>query len=219
MSYTNRNSGQTTGTAWIAVAALHGAALYALINGLGIDYIRETITNLPARNYETPAPPPPETMPEPKADQQVESTVDVAKPMLSGIPNRNVVIVDSRPSEDFTPIALPPVPDVLPPKPMPQFKPVGAMPKGSPGNWVSTNDYPTRDIRQGNEGTAVFLLAIGADGRVNGCEITRSSGHTGLDQATCSKVSQRARFDPAKDENGQRVPGTYAGSIKWVIPE
>lgn len=219
MSYTNRSSGQTRSTAWIAVAAVHGVALYAIINGLGYEYIRDKIVNLPTRNYEETVPPPPEDIPAPKPDQQMEQAVDVATAMIPPSSDRGTVVINLPPTQPFEPFELPKIADPIPPKPAPAFKPVGAMPKGRPGNWVSTNDYPTRDIRQGNEGTATFLLAITADGKVSNCQITRSSGHPGLDEATCSKVSQRARFDPAKDETGQRVSGTYTGRITWVIPE
>lgn len=217
MSYIYRNSGQTKGSAWIAVAGLHGIALYALINGFGIEYIRETIANLPARNYETP--PPPKDIPEPAQQQQAEQQFDVVKPVIPTIPDRGTFVINAPPTESSQPIAEPTAPYIVPPTQTPLFKPVGAMPKGSPGNWVTTNDYPTRDIRQGNEGTAIFLLAITADGKVSDCQITRSTGYAGLDQATCSKISQRARFDPARNESGQRVPGTYTGSITWVIPD
>lgn len=218
MSYTNRNSGQTKGTAWIAVAALHGVALYAIINGLGIEYIRETIANLPARNYETPTPPQPD-MPMPKPKEQVERAVDVAKPVVTTITNRNIVHVDPVPMDEFKMVEFPKPPIPEPHPFTPEFKPVAASPRTSPGSWVTTNDYPTRDLRQGNEGTAEFTLTVGTDGRVTDCRITRSTGHTGLDQATCGKVSQRARFTPARNENNQPMTGTFSSRITWVIPD
>lgn len=218
MAYTERNSSQTKSGAWIAVIALHGAAIYALINGLGIEYIRETIANLPARNYEVPTPPSPPDMPEPTQKAQPERAVDAMKPVIPASPDRATFVIDNPPINP-KPIPLPQIPDPIPTRQTPEFKPVGAMPKGSPGNWVSTNDYPTRDIRQGHEGTAIFVLAIAADGKVSDCQITRSTGHAGLDQATCTKVSQRARFNPARNESGQNVAGTYTGSITWVIPD
>ncbi len=218
MSYTNRNSGQTRGTAWMAVAALHGAALYALINGLGTEYMKETIANLPSRNYEMPSPLP-EVTPEPAPEKQTGRTVDVTEPKIPGIPTRGPIIMSPPPIEDFKPIELPKLPIPMPLPPAPEFKTVAAAPRTSPGSWVTANDYPTRDLRQGNAGTAEFTLTIGADGRVTDCRITRSTGHPGLDQATCSKVSQRARFTPARNESNQSVTGTFSSRIAWVIPE
>ena len=40
-----------------------------------------------------------------------------------------------------------------------------------------------------------------------------------LDDATCRLISRRAQFDPATDETGARVPGTYTGSVRWELPD
>jgi protein TonB len=60
---------------------------------------------------------------------------------------------------------------------------------------------------------------VGTDGRVADCSITRSSGSPDLDEATCSNIRRRARFEPAKDGNGQPTTGSYASSVRWVIPK
>jgi protein TonB len=115
----------------------------------------------------------------------------------------------------------PPGGDVAPvdPPPPPIVPPRGARPHGNPGLWASTADYPTRELRDGDQGTTRFSLTIGTDGRVQSCTVTTSSGFPGLDKATCDNVSRRARFEPATDGSGTRVPGTYSGSIRWVIPQ
>ena len=43
--------------------------------------------------------------------------------------------------------------------------------------------------------------------------------YPGLDAATCDKLARRAKFDPASDETGAAVPGTYTGAVRWQIPE
>ena len=60
---------------------------------------------------------------------------------------------------------------------------------------------------------------IGSNGRVNACEITASSGHAALDEATCKFVTRRARFEPATDSNGAKVVGSYSSKVTWRIPE
>lgn len=60
---------------------------------------------------------------------------------------------------------------------------------------------------------------IGSNGRVNECEITRSSGHASLDRNTCRLIERRARFDPATNNRGETTVGTYSGSITWQIPD
>ena len=104
-------------------------------------------------------------------------------------------------------------------KQAPLFTPRAARPIGNPASWVSTNDYPARDLREGNQGTTGFALTVGTDGRVVACQVARSSGFPGLDKATCDALSRRARFTPASDANGAKVTGRYASSIRWVIPD
>lgn len=106
-----------------------------------------------------------------------------------------------------------PIPTALP------FDPVGATPRGKPGNWVTNADYRPRWIREELTGSASFRLSIDAAGKVTGCTITRSTGHAALDTATCELVTKRARFDAARDGNGKPVAGSYANKVTWNIPE
>jgi len=105
------------------------------------------------------------------------------------------------------------------PRPLALSPPRLARPVNDPARWLTDNDYPTADIRAGHEGVARVRLSVGSDGRVSGCEIAVSTGFAGLDAATCTNVSRRARFAPARDESGAAVSGTYTGTIRWVIPK
>jgi TonB family protein len=93
------------------------------------------------------------------------------------------------------------------------------MPRGNPGNWVTSNDYPAIAMRDGVEGTVAFELSIDTLGRVFGCEITSGSGSSILDQNTCELLVRRARFFPAQDGKGKFVPGSYRSRVRWQIPE
>lgn len=105
-----------------------------------------------------------------------------------------------------------------PPTPAPLFNPVGPVPRGAQG-WITTDDYSRADLTRGREGTASYRLVVGSDGRVDACEITRSSGHASLDTNTCRLLERRARFDAARDNRGERVVGSYTGSVTWQIPD
>ncbi|MEZ5742232.1 MAG: TonB family protein [Sphingomonadaceae bacterium] len=225
MAYIDRTTGnRRTGTI-VAVAALHGAAIYALVTGLGVDFVKETITRIEAYNI-------PETKPEPPPEPQVtqertERPQDFTAPEEDiRLPReRNIVVVRREddlviPDVPYTPKEpefefTPPTPRE-PPKPA--FDPVSAAPRGKPGAWFGPNDYPTRDIREGNEGTVQFRVAIDARGKVADCIVTRSSGHSRLDDATCAVVKKRGRFSAAKDDTGALVAGSYTSSVKWEIP-
>ncbi|NJM51438.1 MAG: energy transducer TonB [Sphingomonadales bacterium] len=92
-------------------------------------------------------------------------------------------------------------------------------PRGNPGNWANTNDYPRRALQQEREGTTSFRLTVGPDGRVTDCQITGSSGHDDLDAETCKQMTRRGRFSPKLDGNGNPVSGTWASRVRWEIPK
>jgi len=93
-----------------------------------------------------------------------------------------------------------------------------ATPVGSPGDWITSGDYPSPALRYELEGVAEFRLTIAPTGSPTDCTITGSSGSDVLDDATCAKVMARARFRPALDSRGQPVSGSYSNKVRWVLP-
>ena len=82
----------------------------------------------------------------------------------------------------------------------------------------SADDYPADAQRKGEEGTVQARLAIDSSGRVSNCTVIRSSGFKSLDDATCSILTRRARFNPARDAAGRRVPDTVVTPpVKWQL--
>lgn len=106
-----------------------------------------------------------------------------------------------------------------PPRPTASFAPVSASPRNGPAGWITNADYPSAPLRRQEEGTAAYRLVIGSDGRVDECQITASTGSRALDTATCRFLERRARFDPARDQSGRNVVGTYSGQVTWQIPD
>jgi len=221
MAYIDRRPNPNRPAIIAAVAVIHGLAIYAIVTGLAANIVPEIITRV--STYNTPVEPP-SPAPEPQASARPKTDPNLIAPETD--------LTIPRPREPFVVPARPlpnPVPDpgpsqdfvapADPPSPTPSFKPIGAKPKTSPANWVTTNDYPSRDLREGNQGIARFSLAIGTDGKVESCVVTKSSGSSGLDEATCRLVTRRAKFEPATDADGAKVTGSYSGSIRWEIPE
>jgi protein TonB len=200
----------TAGAIELAIAA-------ALIGALSYNFVAvpkpKPPTTFDATPTPTPVPPDPQASPEP---------------------------TDSRPTAPIPPTTLDPVPDPvptpttfdpLPPvqtgggttldppvRPTPRLTPVAAAPSNDFSRWVTTDDYPQRDLINGNEGTTRFRVVVGNNGRVLECEVTRSSGSASLDRAACNNVKRRARFEAATDETGAKVVGTYTSSVVWRIP-
>ncbi|NJM51139.1 MAG: energy transducer TonB [Sphingomonadales bacterium] len=95
---------------------------------------------------------------------------------------------------------------------------IEAKPKNGPSGWITISDYPRSALRDRREGTAAFRLSIGSDGRIDNCEITQSSGHSDLDEATCKAIQRRARFEPARTASGLETSGRYESKVTWKVP-
>jgi periplasmic protein TonB len=204
----------------IIVILLHAFLGYALVTGLAYDAvvaIKEKMTVVDVKEEE----PPEEEEPPPEPEKQIEPPVVSPPPLVKTVtPPPMVRTVDTPPpSAPIVPTAAPPAPSAPPPPPPPVAKRPNPVPKGNPGNWANTNDYPSRALQQEREGTTGFRVTVGPNGRVTDCQISSSSGHPDLDQATCTNVTRRARFDPALDGSGNPTTGTYSNRVRWQIPK
>ena len=203
-----------------AVATLHVALGYALVTGFAATVMEDVYNYMPTRDYPVDPPPP---APQPSVEP---SKATDRQELIAPRPDLNL---GKRPTTatEFTLIPLPQPtglataePGPLPPEPSPgaSFTPRGAVPLGSPGKWVSSDDYPASELRLEHEGVSRFRVTVGADGRVRNCEVTASSGFPALDRAACTNVAKRARFRPATDASGAAVGGSYTSAVKWEIP-
>lgn len=216
MAYADQSMSGNKITALIIVALIHVAVGYALVTGLAYSAAKQILKKVttvdikePEKPKEPPPPPPKQNMPPPP--------VVVPPPKVNVAPAAPVIdVVSVAPPPPPVPVLAPPAPVAPPP---PRFTPRGAAPKGNPGNWATTNDYPSRALREEREGTTGFRVTVGPDGRVADCQITSSSGSPDLDQTTCDKIRQRARFTPATDGEGNPTTGSYSSRVRWVIPK
>ncbi|RIV87597.1 TonB family protein [Aurantiacibacter zhengii] len=172
-----------------------------------------------------PPPPPPRPEPVPEPAEQAYAPVTAPKPPIELERSAPVEAEPVRPNI-ATDVTLRPLPETInipgpavTPSVTPAIEPVGARPRNGPTGWITTNDYSRSDLVREREGTAGYRLVIGSDGRVDACEITRSSGHASLDRNTCRLIESRARFEPATNNRGDRTVGTYTGSVTWQIPD
>lgn len=94
-----------------------------------------------------------------------------------------------------------------------------ATPDGNPGVWLTDADYPLDAQRAEQEGVVAFELAIDVRGVPTRCTVTTSSGAPSLDNATCAKLMERARFKPAHNAAGKAIADTYTGRITWRLPD
>ena len=218
MAYADQEMSGNKIAAFVVVALLHLALGYALVTGLAYEGFKQVMKKVTTVDIKKDEPKKEEKPPPPKKDAAPPPIV-VPPPMMN---------VNTRPPPlETTPVPMPPPPipqpvSLAPPAPAapppPRIQPKRAQPKGSPANWATTNDYPTRALREERAGTTGFRVSVGPDGRVTSCSVTSSSGSPDLDEATCSNVTRRARFTPATDGEGNPTTDSYSNRIRWVIP-
>ncbi len=197
------------------VVVLHAIIGYAFVTGLAFNVIKKVQKDLTMVDVVEEAPPPEDVPPPPPPEKVVEPPPVVAPPPIVQVaPTMAPPIVS-------VPVAPPPVitptAPVAPPPPPAVATPLKA--RGTPGEWVTPEDYPSADLRAENQGTTGFRLDVGPDGRVVTCTVTSSSGFPGLDAKACQMLQRRARFSPAKNAAGEGMAASYSNRVRWQIPK
>ena len=217
MAYADRDRTTENTVGMVTSGVLIALVGWALVSGLAYEGVAQLVKKVTTvdikkdepKKDEPPPPPKKAAAPPPIVAPPPKINVNVTPPPVS-------VVTTPPPPAPPVVIAAPPAVVVAPP---PRVQPKSATPRGNPANWATTNDYPTRALREEREGTTSFRVTVGPDGRVTSCDITGSSGSPDLDEATCSNVTRRARFNPATDGEGQPTSGAYSNRVRWVIPK
>ncbi len=222
MSYAQRKeiSGNRT-VAIVIVALIHALLGYAFVTGLAYNVIKKAADDLKTFDVEE-EPPPPEEEPPPPPDMP-----DVPPPPMMPPPVMRPP-VQQQPIRVIESPYIPPAPPIIQPRPVPPAPPrppapppvKTVPPRSASGNLqglISADDYPSQAISNDEQGTVTVSLSIGTSGRVTGCSTTASSGSRTLDSATCRILTSRARFTPARDNQGNPATGTFSQRITWRL--
>jgi TonB family protein len=82
----------------------------------------------------------------------------------------------------------------------------------------SYEDYPPEALRQRWQGTVVTELTVATNGFPKACRVTKSSGYKILDDKTCELLITRAKFLPAKDEQGNpKEDIVHVPPVTWSL--
>jgi protein TonB len=213
MAYADHSEASSRTISIVIVALIHVVLGYAFVTGLGMKYVKKAAEQLNVIDVKEEPPPPDEPPPPPPKPADVPPPPVVAPPPVVQTP------VAAPPIQT---VATPPPPVVLPPAPSapPPPRPVArATPKGKPGDWVTSDDYPSRALRENRSGVVGLRLDVGADGKATNCTVTSSSGHSDLDSTACQLVIRRARFKPATGTDGAPMADSWSSRFVWRIPE
>jgi protein TonB len=119
------------------------------------------------------------------------------------------------------PAALPPpsaAPTFTPPPPVVVSKTRGVEPQNmARGASRIGSDYPRRAQERGEEGTVGFRVTVGPNGRVETCDVTRSSGSAVLDKAACQGMRRFNRLTPALNDLGEPIASTWATVLEFRL--
>lgn len=230
MAYADQQMSGNRVIAIIIVALIHIALGYALITGLAYEAATKVLERVTTIDVEEPPPPEPEEEPPPPEPQP-----DTAPPPpVAPPPPMNI---STRPPDIRTQVTIPPrAPPALripppapiaaprpappPPPPPPPSQARGATPRDQ-NSWASRiqNDYPSRALRQEEQGTVTMRITIGANGRVEACSVSGSSGSSALDGAACQGMQRYARYNAALNAAGNEISSTTTQSIRYVLPD
>jgi TonB family protein len=92
-----------------------------------------------------------------------------------------------------------------------------AAPVGSPGNWLTSGDYPTDLLRQGAIGVVHFRLNVDEKGAVTGCHVQMSSMPAEFEVTTCKLFMRRAKFNPGHNAKGEPIKSYFISSVRWSV--
>jgi TonB family protein len=87
----------------------------------------------------------------------------------------------------------------------------------NPQNWLSSADYPNNMLMNGKESDVTLRLLVDATGQITKCTSLSHFADEEFNRISCSKVTQRARFEPAELEDGTKVPSYYTFRIHFRI--
>jgi protein TonB len=210
------------------VVAVHGLLAYALLSGLAMSVSERASDSLDLIDIVVPLPPP---SPPPAPDEPSKAKGEPSPPNLKAVPSPVVA----------PPLRLPaPSPVVATPiastgsAPSAGASAVAGPSTGAGGagsglgggggggggggssaqrirGQLNYSDFP------GFEGIVGVRFTIRLDGRVEGCQILKSSGNAELDGTTCRLIERRFRYRPARDAKGHAIAEYHTRSFTWGI--
>jgi protein TonB len=225
MSYIDQPQASNRRLIALALAALvHLLLGYAFITGLATKVFKKIVDPIEAVPIEEelpeePPPPPPEQLEEiPVVTPPPIVSIDRPPPPTT-ITTESTIVRPTAPP----PVMAPPAPVEAPPPPpppAPKAEPTKAKLRGNRLKLITNDDYPEASIRAEEEGRTFVRYDISAEGRVENCTVTQSSGSRRLDEATCTLITRRFRFEPARNPDGQPVrQDGQTDSVTWRLPQ
>lgn len=214
MAYADQSMSSRKVVAIGLVALLHAVLGYAFVTGLAFNVVKKVAQDLKTFDVAEEPPPPEEAPPPPPPEQKIEPPPMVAPPPIVSVP-----VTIAPPIQTVTEAPRPVITPTAPPAPPAPKLATKAQPRGNSSLWVTTEDYPSRALREEREGVSAVAWDITTDGRVANCRVTSSSGSPDLDQAACANITRRGRYKPAVDDAGNPIASSDSRRVRWQMPK
>ena len=114
-------------------------------------------------------------------------------------------------------LAAPAAPPILPSAPPPPPFRQRAAPLQPITRLITDADYPIAAIANSEQGEVGVVVSINPQGRVDNCQIVKSSGSALLDRVSCTAITRRARYSPALDSRGAPTDDRAFHRIRWEM--
>lgn len=225
MAYRSGNSNDRW-KAIAAVAAIHVALGAALLTGLNVEIVRQTIERMQAVDIQLekppPEPPPPELeqdkAPRPEGETGRKPTEIVApKPKLPTAQEVAAAPVAGTGSASSTGSGT-----------SGSGPGAGAGGSGAGGGGSGAGNTPARLVRNISRsdyrqltggrmpaGSAGLGIRIAPNGLVDSCRVEHGSGDPAIDAGLCPLVTARLRFEPARDASGRPIAYFTHYMARW----
>lgn len=83
------------------------------------------------------------------------------------------------------------------------------------GSWVQQSDYPGLMQKYGMGARIAVRLTVGTAGRATFCQIQNSTVPQMFEDALCLALMRRAKFEPALNEDGEKVPSYWSLTVDF----
>lgn len=181
--------------AFVGIAALHVAALAALLFVRGTPAQPLPAVQAPTMMVTFISETPPQPEPTPPPPQPVKPK---PQPKMIATPKPTPLAITAPPIEE-APVAEAPV-DETPPTASVPAAPAAVIPPNFVAAYLNNPGprYPSQSIRMREQGTVMLLVLVNAQGRAEKVTVDTGSGYSRLDEAAVDVVRSRWRFVAAK---------------------
>ena len=82
---------------------------------------------------------------------------------------------------------------------------------------LHSSDYPRAAIKKGEQGSVTVSYSVTEKGKPANCTVVQSSGSAALDTQSCTLMTKRFRYHPARDAHHHRVAQHMNQVFDWSL--